>query len=98
LLKNKSQPESAANDAAAWVISEREMRERLRREQDAREAKERLDVSLICTTDINQDHSYFLISARKGARSMPRRRKRKLSWRRRSSSLPASSCSFKRRK
>jgi len=43
LLKNKSQPEAAANNAAAWVISEREMRERLRREQDAREAKERVD-------------------------------------------------------
>jgi hypothetical protein len=44
LLKNKSQPEAAANNAAGWVISEREMRERLRREQDAREAKERQDV------------------------------------------------------
>jgi chaperone BCS1 len=43
LLKNKSQPESAANDAPAWVISEREMRERLRREQDAREVKERIE-------------------------------------------------------
>ncbi|KIM75746.1 hypothetical protein PILCRDRAFT_667729 [Piloderma croceum F 1598] len=43
LLKNKSQPEAAATNAAAWVISEREMRERLRREQDAREAKERVE-------------------------------------------------------
>lgn len=38
LLKNKSQSETAANDAGAWVISEREMRERLCRE------KEKLDV------------------------------------------------------
>jgi mitochondrial chaperone BCS1 len=53
LLKNKSQPESAANDAAAWVVSEREMRERLRREQDAREAKEKIDVSVDYNWDID---------------------------------------------
>jgi chaperone BCS1 len=43
LLKNKSQPESAANDAATWVISEREMRERLKKENDAREAKAKIE-------------------------------------------------------
>lgn len=43
LLKNKSQPEAAANGAAAWVISERELRERLRKEKEARELKEKLD-------------------------------------------------------
>ncbi|KAG1762877.1 P-loop containing nucleoside triphosphate hydrolase protein [Suillus occidentalis] len=43
LLKNKSQPEAAANGAAAWVISERELRERLRKEKEAREIKEKLD-------------------------------------------------------
>jgi mitochondrial chaperone BCS1 len=44
LLKNKSHPESAASEAAAWVISEREMKERLRREKEARELKEKADV------------------------------------------------------
>ncbi|KII92945.1 hypothetical protein PLICRDRAFT_491796 [Plicaturopsis crispa FD-325 SS-3] len=43
LLKNKSQPESAANDAAAWVVTEREMRERLKREKEAKEQKDKLD-------------------------------------------------------
>lgn len=43
LLKNKSQPEAAANGAAAWVISERELRERLRKEKEARELKDKLD-------------------------------------------------------
>ncbi|TFY65257.1 hypothetical protein EVJ58_g2087 [Rhodofomes roseus] len=43
LLKNKSRPESAATEAAAWVVSEREMRERLRKEREARELKEKLE-------------------------------------------------------
>jgi chaperone BCS1 len=43
LLRNKSQPESAANDAAAWVVSEREMKERLKKEKEAREIKEKLE-------------------------------------------------------
>ncbi|TDL21625.1 hypothetical protein BD410DRAFT_804019 [Rickenella mellea] len=43
LLKNKSRPEAAAEGAAAWVVSEREMRERLKREREARELKEKLD-------------------------------------------------------
>lgn len=45
LLRNKSQPESAAEGAAAWVVSEREMRERLKKEKEARELKEKLEVS-----------------------------------------------------
>jgi chaperone BCS1 len=45
LLKNKSQPEVAANEAGNWVISEREMRERLKREKEEREAKEKLEVN-----------------------------------------------------
>jgi chaperone BCS1 len=44
LLKNKSRPESAAADAPAWVVSERELRERLKREKEAREIKEKLEV------------------------------------------------------
>ncbi|KAI0731641.1 hypothetical protein C8Q72DRAFT_821845 [Fomitopsis betulina] len=43
LLKNKSRPEAAASEAAGWVVSEREMRERLRKEREARELKEKLE-------------------------------------------------------
>ncbi|KAH7911018.1 hypothetical protein BJ138DRAFT_1101387 [Hygrophoropsis aurantiaca] len=43
LLKNKSQPDAAANEAAAWVISERELKERLRKEKEARDLKDKLD-------------------------------------------------------
>ena len=45
LLKNKSRPEDAANLAAAWVVREREMKERLRKEREARELKEKVEVS-----------------------------------------------------
>ncbi|KIK99391.1 hypothetical protein PAXRUDRAFT_533084 [Paxillus rubicundulus Ve08.2h10] len=45
LLRNKSQPEAAATGAAVWVVSERDMKERLRKEKEARELKEKLDVS-----------------------------------------------------
>ena len=44
LLKNKSRPECAASGAAAWVVSERELRERLKKEKEARELKEKLEV------------------------------------------------------
>ena len=44
LLKNKSRPECAASDAAAWVVSERDLRERLKKEREARELKEKLEV------------------------------------------------------
>ena len=37
LLKNKSRPEHAANEAVAWVESERAMREKLKKEREARE-------------------------------------------------------------
>ncbi|KAK6977499.1 P-loop containing nucleoside triphosphate hydrolase protein [Favolaschia claudopus] len=43
LLKNKSRPEAAAAEAAAWVVAEREMRERLRKEKEARETKEKAE-------------------------------------------------------
>jgi len=43
LLKNKSRPEAAAADAASWVISERELRERLKKEREARELKEKVE-------------------------------------------------------
>ena len=45
LLKNKSRPETAANDAAAWVESERALREKLKKEREARELKEKQEVS-----------------------------------------------------
>ncbi|KAH9027479.1 hypothetical protein EDB83DRAFT_2508045 [Lactarius deliciosus] len=37
LLKNKSRPESAAEGAAAWVITERQLREKLKKEREAKE-------------------------------------------------------------
>ncbi|KAH9028939.1 hypothetical protein EDB84DRAFT_1497388 [Lactarius hengduanensis] len=37
LLKNKSRPESAAEGAAAWVITERALREKLKKEREAKE-------------------------------------------------------------
>ena len=37
LLKNKSRPENAAEGAAAWVITERELREKLKKEREAKE-------------------------------------------------------------
>ncbi|EIN11141.1 P-loop containing nucleoside triphosphate hydrolase protein [Punctularia strigosozonata HHB-11173 SS5] len=43
LLKNKTRPEEAANGAAAWVISEREMKVKLKKEKEAREAKEKAE-------------------------------------------------------
>ena len=45
LLKNKSRPETAANDAAARVESERALREKLKKEREARELKEKQEVS-----------------------------------------------------
>lgn len=45
LLKNKSRPEAAASDAVAWVVSEKELKERLQKEREAREMKEKVDVS-----------------------------------------------------
>ncbi|KAH9990827.1 hypothetical protein BJV77DRAFT_1060871 [Russula vinacea] len=37
LLKNKSRPEAAAEGAATWVISERALREKLKKEREAKE-------------------------------------------------------------
>ncbi|KAJ7648530.1 hypothetical protein B0H17DRAFT_1103021 [Mycena rosella] len=43
LLKNKSRPEAAAMEAGTWVMSEREMRERLRKEKEAKENREKIE-------------------------------------------------------
>ncbi|KZP19895.1 P-loop containing nucleoside triphosphate hydrolase protein [Athelia psychrophila] len=43
LLKNKSNPEAAASEVVAWVLSERESRERLAREKEMCDAKEKLE-------------------------------------------------------
>ncbi|CUA66682.1 putative mitochondrial chaperone BCS1-B [Rhizoctonia solani] len=43
LLKNKTRPQAAAEEAAAWVISERELKARMQREKEEREAKERAE-------------------------------------------------------
>ena len=44
-MKHKAQPEAAANGVEVWVKNEREMRERLQREKDAREVREQALVS-----------------------------------------------------
>ncbi|KDR66353.1 hypothetical protein GALMADRAFT_1157881 [Galerina marginata CBS 339.88] len=41
LLKHKAQPDAAADGVEAWVQGEREMRERLKREKEAREVREK---------------------------------------------------------
>jgi len=40
LLKNKSRPEAAAEGAAAWVVTERELREKLKKEREAKEREQ----------------------------------------------------------
>lgn len=46
LLKNKSRPEAAAEGAAAWVVSERELREKLKKEREAKERELEKEVRL----------------------------------------------------
>ncbi|KAK7022891.1 hypothetical protein VNI00_016878 [Paramarasmius palmivorus] len=41
LLKNKTRPRECVDEVAEWVISEREMREKLKKEKAEREAKEK---------------------------------------------------------
>ncbi|KAF7317765.1 putative mitochondrial chaperone BCS1-B [Mycena kentingensis (nom. inval.)] len=41
LLKNKTRPRECVDEVAAWVISERELREKLKKEKAEREAKEK---------------------------------------------------------
>ena len=98
LLRNKSQPDAAADGAAAWVVSEREMRERLKKEKEARELKEKLEVSArriylfaelsIISTRISEVESliFCVYSARRGGRNLSKRRKRRPNSRKRSSS------------
>ncbi|TFK89499.1 P-loop containing nucleoside triphosphate hydrolase protein [Polyporus arcularius HHB13444] len=41
LLKNKTRPRESVDEVAAWVISERETREKMKKEKEEREAKEK---------------------------------------------------------
>ncbi|PIL30280.1 transporter [Ganoderma sinense ZZ0214-1] len=41
LLRNKTRPRECVEEVAAWVVSEREMREKLKKEKEEREAKEK---------------------------------------------------------
>ncbi|KAJ8483222.1 hypothetical protein ONZ51_g4858 [Trametes cubensis] len=41
LLRNKTRPRECVDEVAAWVVSEREMREKLKKEKEEREAKEK---------------------------------------------------------
>lgn len=46
LLKNKSRPENAAEGAAAWVVAERALREKLKKEREAKERELEKEVRL----------------------------------------------------
>lgn len=50
LLKNKSRPEAAAGSAPAWVISERELREKLKKEREAKERELEKEVRFLRMT------------------------------------------------
>ncbi|CDO69710.1 hypothetical protein BN946_scf184851.g98 [Trametes cinnabarina] len=41
LLKNKTRPRECVDEVAAWVVSERETREKMKKEKEEREAKEK---------------------------------------------------------
>ncbi|KAI0737312.1 P-loop containing nucleoside triphosphate hydrolase protein [Daedaleopsis nitida] len=43
LLRNKTRPRECVDEVAAWVVSEREMREKMKKEKEEREAKEKKD-------------------------------------------------------
>jgi hypothetical protein len=44
LLKNKSRPEAAAEGAATWVVTERELREKLKKEREAKKREQEKEV------------------------------------------------------
>jgi len=60
LLKNKSRPECAASGGTAWVKSERELRERLKKEKEAREIKEKLEVRRV--SPLPEEHHFDSIT------------------------------------
>ena len=72
LLKHKAQPEAAANGVEAWVKSEREMRERLQREKDAREVREQALVGFLFFF-LSPPHAYDHLSEK----NVKRKHKRK---------------------
>ncbi|KAH9913084.1 uncharacterized protein BXZ73DRAFT_107061 [Epithele typhae] len=41
LLRNKTRPRECVDEVAAWVVSEREMREKMKKEKEEREAREK---------------------------------------------------------
>jgi chaperone BCS1 len=71
LLKNKSRPEAAADGAAAWVISERELREKLKKEREAKERELEKEVRLadcvvtMSSADLPRLHTYRRRNERK---------------------------------
>ena len=75
LLKHKAQPEAAANGVEAWVKSEREMRERLQREKDAREVREQALVGFFLSfLFLKKKHAHDLSSGK----NVKRKHKKKL--------------------
>jgi len=77
-LKHKAQPEAAANGVDTWVKSEREMRERLQREKDAREVREQALVS--CFFIIIGFYHFLILNTKQSlsAKNVKRKLKREL--------------------
>jgi hypothetical protein len=71
LLKHKAQPEAAANGIEAWVQAEREMKERLQKEKEARETREKALVWLQIVT-------MFRINMFSSERSVGRKHRRRI--------------------
>jgi hypothetical protein len=71
LLKHKAQPEAAANGIEAWVQAEREMKERLQKEKEARETREKALVGLQIVT-------MFRINMFSSERSVGRKHRRRI--------------------
>ena len=76
LLKHKAQPEAAANGVEAWVKSEREMRERLQREKDAREVREQALVSFL-SLFFSLCKNMLMIIIKSSEKNVKRKHKRK---------------------
>jgi mitochondrial chaperone BCS1 len=53
LLKNKTRPRECVNEVGEWVISERETREKLKKEKAEREAKEKKEAEEKAKKEVN---------------------------------------------
>lgn len=76
LLKNKSRPEAAAEGAAAWVISERELREKLKKEREAKERELEKEVRILRMLSGYRNLTYVSRKRRERKRKAKQRRLR----------------------